>query len=65
MEQCEFDPVSRAAKYEGEGCPNEAVISLGHNGEWHLCASCAAMPEFHRYRVRTPIGSAAKTEASP
>jgi hypothetical protein len=34
-----------------------ATVSLG-NGEWHLCASCAALPAFERFKVRKLLASA-------
>jgi hypothetical protein len=53
----------RAAEEEGLceakvicGCPNEATLSVGSGkNNWHLCESCAAMPEFRRYRRRVPL----------
>jgi hypothetical protein len=36
-------------------CPNQAVISVGANGQFHLCRDCAALPEFRRYRVRKTL----------
>lgn len=54
-ERCEYDPARQAAAYEGEGCANVTSVCLGTGGKWHLCASCAALPEFNRYRVRTPL----------
>lgn len=54
-EQCEYDPVRHAARYDGQGCTNISSVCLGANGKWHLCASCAALPEFNRYRSRHPL----------
>lgn len=51
-EQCEYDPVRHAARYDGEGCTNPATLNVGANGKWHICASCAALPEFSKYRSR-------------
>lgn len=54
-EQCEYDPAARRARYDGEGCTNEATVRVGANGKWHLCVSCAARPEFSKYRSRGPL----------
>lgn len=60
MSLCEWDPAAHSAAElqmirdglaEPVGCLNEAVIALGHKGEWHLCATCAELPRFRRYRV--------------
>lgn len=40
---------------EHQGCPNEATVSIGRNGRWHLCESCAVLPRFERFRVRKPL----------
>lgn len=37
------------------GCPNEAAIILGADGQWRLCASCAELSRFRRYRVARVI----------
>lgn len=37
------------------GCQREATLSVGANGEWHLCEKCAALPAFKRYRNRAPV----------
>ena len=65
MSRCEWDPKhNRAARVLGrhrsddvivEGCPNEATICVGANGQWHLCESCAELPEFRRFRIRKPL----------
>jgi hypothetical protein len=34
-----------------------ATVSLG-NGDWHLCAACAALPAFERFKVRRLLASA-------
>lgn len=51
-ELCEWNPEAGRGSYEGEGCPNPAAVSVGHQGSWHLCDSCAALPRFKRYKVR-------------
>lgn len=62
MELCEWDPERNQLALEATcrdgrlrlGCPNEATVSVGHNGIWlwHLCKSCAALPRFKRFKVR-------------
>jgi hypothetical protein len=60
---CEWDPVrGEPANYfdHGEwvehlGCDNQSTLSVGANGKWHLCESCAALPEFKRYRKRVSL----------
>jgi hypothetical protein len=39
----------------GTGCPNPAQVVLGANGAWRLCATCAELPRFRRYRVARRI----------
>lgn len=56
--RCEYDPATKAAAHEGDGCANRATVSIAH-GMWHLCAQCAALPEFRKYRRREAIGAAA------
>lgn len=51
---CEWNPDEGRAAYENE-VHSFATVSLG-NGKWHLCESCAALPEFKRFRKRVPIG---------
>lgn len=57
-ERCEWDPEAHRGRYEGEGCPNPSTVSVGHQGIWHLCDSCAALPRFKRYKVLHRIGEA-------
>lgn len=55
-EQCEYAPSVERGRYEGadpEACPNEATLSVGTKDNWHLCASCAALPRFSRYGKTT------------
>ena len=54
---CEWDPGREAPATHFGPCYNEAVWSVGANGEWHLCHSCAALPRFKRFRKRTGIGA--------
>jgi len=56
---CEWEPDLRAIGDIREGigtpCPNAATISVGADGMWHLCASCATLPIFNAYRKRVPL----------
>jgi len=58
---CEWDPNSNAPATsldggaEYIGCGNPATVCLGANGRWHLCDSCAALPQFSRFRVRISL----------
>lgn len=56
-ELCEWNPkLGSAAVYGDDGaCTNHAVVGLGsrRGKSWHLCAKCAALPNFSRFRVRT------------
>lgn len=57
-ERCEYNPKfqrpSTDPPSEGD-CPNRSAICLGHEGKWHVCESCAALPEFNKYRKRRPV----------
>lgn len=50
---CEWWPAEDipATTVPGEGCDNRAVLSVGANGTWRLCESCAALPRFARMKV--------------
>jgi hypothetical protein len=52
---CEWDPTVGAASSVAHGCPNKATLSLGSDGSWHVCGSCAALPRFRKYRVRVRL----------
>jgi hypothetical protein len=60
-DMCEWDPEeSQPARYipgtdQHWGCPNDAEIIVGAKGQWRLCESCAALPEFKRFRKRKQI----------
>lgn len=55
---CEWDPVRNepagAVATAECGCRNKATVRVGAKGEWHLCASCARLPRFNKYKVRVP-----------
>lgn len=50
--QCEYNPQEKRPKCYGEACFNAAAVVLGHDGKWHVCDSCARLPEFNRFRVK-------------
>ncbi len=54
---CEWNPRANRPSWDDEHhyetTPAEVIV--GHKGDWRLCASCAALPRFNRYRVRTWI----------
>lgn len=59
MAKCEWDPVNdRLAQILAPdveiGCNNTATVSVG-GGAYHLCASCADLPRFKRYRSRVEL----------
>lgn len=51
---CEYNPDEKRAAWENE-VHAQADFVVGANGQWRLCASCAALPEFKRYRKRVKI----------
>lgn len=54
MSACEWDPVRNVAS-DGDEYHAEATVSVGANGQWHLCAECAALPWFKRFRSRRAL----------
>lgn len=51
---CEYNPDESRAVYADEVHALATVI-VGAKGQWRLCAQCAALPRFDRFRVRTQI----------
>lgn len=49
---------SNGMRTEERGCGKIAVVRVGSNGQWHLCETCAALPEYKRYKNRAPISQA-------
>lgn len=64
MSRCEWSPAdNRPALYSGDSHKAEATISVGTGkNNWHLCASCAALPRFKRLRRRVPLGEQARAK---
>lgn len=52
MSTCEWNRVEQRPTRGDDAHQSEATIMVGAQGQWHLCDSCAALPEFKRYRVR-------------
>jgi hypothetical protein len=59
---CEWNPDADRAAYENETHAQADFIVGRGNGNWRLCAKCAALPRFKRYRVRKPIVTATGEE---
>lgn len=48
---CEYNPEKKAARVTTDPDHGPATVSIG-NGMWHLCDSCAALPEFTRFKPK-------------
>ena len=57
MSRCEWDPERGAPARIGEGCERAAVLGVGAGGQFHLCAECAALPRFKRFRRLVPLAT--------
>lgn len=60
MSRCEFNPTTGEPSSDPANpgdCRNEAAFSVGHDGQWHVCADCAALPFFRKYRKRTRLNT--------
>lgn len=55
MSECEWNPAENRAAFNDDPPHGEATLSVGVDGKWHLCASCAALPAFARYRNRREL----------
>lgn len=62
VEQCEYNPDAKRAAYEHEQGHGEATVCVGRNGRWHLCAECAALPEFKRLKKKPLVRVEASTK---
>lgn len=52
---CEWHPSENRPAQTGDASHADATVSVGSDGEFHLCASCAALPRFARFKVRRPL----------
>ena len=51
-ELCDWDPKRDIPAWGDDGCKNPAVWSVGVKENWHLCETCAALPQFKKFRNR-------------
>lgn len=49
MSECEWNPATGTAANMDDPTHGVATVSVG-DGKWHLCESCAALPQFKRYK---------------
>jgi len=50
---CEWNPeTDTPALVDGTGCPSLATVIVGIGNDWHLCDSCADLPQFRAQRHR-------------
>jgi len=55
---CEWSPLENAPASIDSGCINQATVSVGRGrNNFHVCASCAVLPRFNRYKYRKEIGA--------
>ena len=52
MATCEWNPERNRSAFVGEQGHAEATVICGADGAYHLCASCAALPRFARFKKR-------------
>lgn len=52
---CEWCPAADRPAHVSDQPHGDATVSLGEEGDWHLCESCAALPQFARFTVRKPL----------
>lgn len=68
-ERCEWNPVLRVASLDpprDTDCRNETWWSIGHGDRnFHVCDSCAKLPEFKLRSRRDPINANPAATASP
>lgn len=56
--RCEYNPRLRVPAIfppRDSDCDEEATVSVGQYGAWHLCAACAGMTKFKRFTVRREL----------
>lgn len=62
-ELCEWWPDRDEPAVPGEGCADEATLSVGVSKNWHLCDSCADLPRFRRMSRRGRLAGYYKEES--
>ncbi len=55
-DQCEWEPKHGRPAHTEDEPHADATVSVGADGQWHLCASCAQLPQFKRFTTRKDIG---------
>jgi len=57
IDGCEWNPSMNRAAFDTDEHhrTTPAEIIVGAEGKWRLCAECAALPRFARYRKRVPV----------
>jgi hypothetical protein len=53
-DRCEWNPKAGCPARLDDEPHGNATVSVG-DGEWHLCARCAALPAFERFTVRKAL----------
>src|SRR5690606_7511979 len=49
---CEWNPEKNVPAMIDDEFHAVAELSLGSNGQWHVCRHCAQLPRFKRFRRR-------------
>jgi hypothetical protein len=63
VSRCEWNParlVGSTDPASAGDCPNDATVSVGATGRYHLCDSCAALRVFAVLKRRTPLNETAE-----
>lgn len=57
VEGCEWDPAGNRPAVTGDDHNSRvgATLCVGARGDWHLCAGCASLPQFKRFRARKEL----------
>ena len=66
-ERCEWNPTLHRPARDDDNPPHDAIatISLGALSAWHVCADCAKLPHFSRFRTRAPLRRARSDDEPP
>lgn len=56
-DQCEWEPKHGRPAHLDDEHHGDATVSVGADGQWHLCKSCAQLPQFKRFTTRKEIGN--------
>lgn len=55
MSACEWNPLEDRPALDTDRFHATATVSVGHDGRWHLCGDCAALPRFNRFTARRSL----------